>query len=151
MKRLIVMIAYFLILSSCVLHAFAQGQAREAVKEQPAAKTVFDYKEELGLTDKQENDLKKFVLDFQAYLKKRSEEISRLNSELMEMLNKKSNLVLIKLKIYNIARLQADATCKDIETSRRVESVFSEEQLAKWKRIQAKNQKELLENAKKSD
>jgi len=153
--KIVLAVTVFIVSLFSTLSIFAEesvmssGQQQAAVSQaQPGAKTILSYKKELKITDKQEKELIRLMTDLQDNLTKKRKEITELNSELANMINEKKSLKLIKRNIYNITRLQADALYADIEAARKIEDIFSEEQFASWKAIQAENQRELLQKAK---
>ena len=116
-----------------------------AQREQPKAevRTIFQYKKELGLTDKQENNLRTVLDGFQKYLGDKRKEIGALQIQLGDMIKKKEDLKTIRKQLEKIARVQVDASYVDIETSRKVENILTADQLAKWKAIQEEFQRKL--------
>jgi len=112
----------------------AEGLAQE--QGQGQAKTIFSYKRELDLTNKQEEKLKKLIADFQKYLTDTRKQLNQLQSELAEFMRTKASLWSIKSKIEKISRLQGEMAYTDIETARNVENVLTASQLAKWNKIQ---------------
>lgn len=111
---------------------------------------IYQYKAELGLTDKQESDLKKILGDFQVYFTDEQKTLAALQAELSEMINNKEELKKIRKQLEKIARIQVDASCIDIETSRKVMGVLTPDQTAKWNVIQADFQKMLQDRMKEA-
>jgi len=153
--KIVLAVTVFIVSLFSTLSIFAEesvmssGQQQAAVSQaQPGAKTILSYKKELKITDKQEKELIRLMTGLQDNLTKKRKEITELNSELANMINEKKSLKLIKRNIYNITRLQADALYADIEAARKIENIFSKEQFASWKAIQAENQRELSQKAK---
>jgi len=99
--------------------------------------SIFDYKKELSLTDKQEKNIKDIVAKFQAYLTDKQEELNGLRTELNKMITQSADLDKIKVKINNITKIQADATYEDIASNRAIETELTGTQLTKWHSIQA--------------
>lgn len=126
---------------------FAQDQAQQPKAE---VKTIFAYKQELNITDKQEKDLKDILTKFQNDLAEKRKQLQALSAELTDMIRKKDNLKAIRAKIDNISRIQADATYSDVETSRKVENVLTAGQMAKWRLIQEEFQKEVQAKMKEA-
>ncbi len=153
--KIVLAVTVFIVSLFSTLSIFAEesvmssGQQQAAVSQaQPGVKTILSYKKELKITDKQEKELIRLMTGLQDNLTKKRKEITKLNSELANMINEKKSLKLIKRNIYNITRLQADALYADIEAARKIEDIFSKEQFASWKAIQAENQRELSQKAK---
>ena len=153
MKRMVVaVVCLFCIVSVTDVFAEASAQAAgqqkaAAFQPRPGVKTIFAYKKELNITDKQEKDLMRVLGDLQTNFADIRKKIAALNAELAKIIQEKKSLTLIRPKVDSIARLQADASFADIETSMKVEGILSEEQLTKWKAIQGENRKELLQKA----
>ena len=153
MKRMVsAVVCMFCIVS--VTNLFAEksaqvaGQQKAVISNQrPEVKTIFAYKKELNITDKQEKDLMRVLNDLKTNFANIRKNITTLNADLAKMIREKKNLTSIRAKIDGIARLQADALFADIETSIKVEGILNEGQLTKWKAIQGENKKELLQKA----
>lgn len=145
------MIASCVLSLSLAVSAFAQEKIKsDAQPEKIEVKTIFAYKKELNITDKQEKDLKDILAKFQNYLVEKRREIANLSSELADMIKKKDSLKAIRAKIDKVARLQADASYTDVETSRKVEGILTAAQISKWKKFQEEFQKELQEKMKET-
>ncbi|MFA5090102.1 MAG: hypothetical protein WC510_03565 [Candidatus Omnitrophota bacterium] len=121
-------------------------QAAEAQKQE--TKTIFSYKKELGLTDKQEADIKKLLLDLQNTFTQKAKMLNVLRQELNQMISERQDLKAIRKKIEDVAKIQVDNTFMDIETSRKIESIMSTEQIKKWQDIQ-KQMREMMQAVKK--
>lgn len=147
MKKLTATIVFSLFLCAS---SFAQDKTAAPQPAQPEAqvKTIYEYKTELGLTDKQEKDLKKVLEDFQVYFTDKKKTLTTLQTDLGDMITKKEDIKKIRKQLENMARIQVDASCFDIETSRKVESVLTPNQMAKWKAIQADFQSKVQEQMK---
>jgi len=141
------MIAFSLFL--CV-GCYAQDKTAVPQPAQPEAeiRTIYQYKAELGLTDKQEGDLKKILGDFQVYFTEKKKALAALQAQFGEMIKNKEALKKIRKHLENMARIQVDASCFDIEISRKVEGILTPKQLAKWKAIQADFQNKFQERMK---
>jgi Spy/CpxP family protein refolding chaperone len=113
-------------------------------------KTIYQYKTELGLTDKQESDLKKILVDFQVYFTDKKKVLAALQKELGGMISKKEDMNKIRKQMEKMARAQVDASCYDIETARKVETILTPEQMAKWRTIQADFQNKVQDQMKEA-
>ena len=98
---------------------------------------IFEYKKELALTDKQEQNLKDIVAKFQGYVEVKQKELKGLQTELSKLLAATADLDTIRAKINDIAKVQADVTYEDIANNRAIETGLTAAQLAKWRGIQA--------------
>ena len=105
--------------------------------ENKSGSSIFDYKKELSLTDKQEKNLKDILVKLQTLLTVKQKELDGLRSELSKMIAESADLNKIKLKINDIAKIQADATYEDIASTREIETELTGTQLTKWRSIQA--------------
>ena len=99
--------------------------------------SIFDYKKELTLTDKQEKNLKDIIAKLQSYLTDKQKELKGAQVELSNMISETADLDNIKAKIHDIANIQADATYEDIVSNRAIETELTGTQLTKWRSIQA--------------
>ena len=131
-------LALFLVLGFASV-SFAQQPAAD----QPVVKTIFDYQKEIGLTDKQVADMKKLATDLQNALNEKAKELMTLRNGLGEMITAKQDIAVIKKQMQKIANLQVDNSCLDIQASRNIEAVMSQDQLNKWKDIQKKFMEDL--------
>ncbi len=111
--------------------------------EQPVVKTIFDYQKEIGMTDKQAADMKKLTTDLQNTLNEKAKELVTLRNDLGQMIKDKKEIAVIKKQMQKIATLQVDNSCLDIQASRDIEAIMSQDQLNKWKEIQKKFMEEL--------
>jgi hypothetical protein len=117
--------------------------AQQPAADQPVVKTIFDYQKEIGLSEKQGADMKKFAMDLQTTLNEKAKELMTLRSALGEMIKTKADIAVIKKQMQKIANLQVDNSCLDIQASRNIEAVMTKDQLNKWKEIQQKFMEEL--------
>ena len=142
MKKLVLLVA----LSLCfTFNVFAQdkgaGKAAAGGQKQQVVKTIFDYQKELGISDKQVQNLKDKLEDLKKYLIEQEKALISLQKELNEMISNNAALKLIREKLDKISRIQVDATCRRIETSRSIEGELTPTQLGKWKAIQLEARK----------
>ena len=105
--------------------------------ENKSGSSIFDYKKELALTDKQEKNLKNIVTKLQAYIADKQKELNAAQAELNKMISDSADLDKMKAKINDVAKIQADATYEDIASNRAVETELTGTQLTKWRSIQA--------------
>ena len=105
--------------------------------ENKSGSSLFDYKKELSLTDKQEKNLKDILAKLQTLLTVKQKELDGLRAELSKMITESADLNKIKTKINDIAKIQADATYEDIASNRAIETELTGTQLTKWRGIQA--------------
>ncbi|MFA5362708.1 MAG: hypothetical protein WC335_05615 [Candidatus Omnitrophota bacterium] len=98
---------------------------------------IFEYKKELALTDKQEQNLKDILAKFQSYVADKQKELNGLQAELSKMAAASADLDKIKAKINDIAEIQAEVTYEGIVSNRAIETELTGTQLTKWRSIQA--------------
>lgn len=110
--------------------------------EMKAGESIFAYKKELALTDKQEKNLRDILSKLQDYLTKKTEELNTLRADLNKMITEKADLSRIKVKLQSIASIQAAATYEDIASIRAIEKELTAEQMAKWRGMQEEFRKE---------
>ncbi len=128
-------------IGSAAVAGFAQDKAGAAKTEAPAQqqskiKTIFNYKSELGLTDKQVSGLVSILTDFQNYLNEKSKEIKDLKVKLSDLIKQKADLKSVRNALEQIAKAQVEVSYTDVETSRKVEAALTPAQLKKWSAIQ---------------
>lgn len=108
----------------------------ETARTEKAAGTIFDYKQEIGLSDQQVADIRQAV---EALVKQARLQQARLviAADELETLNSaEADLKDIRAKLMEIATLQVDMRYNDIATSRKINGLMTPAQLAKWKKIQ---------------
>lgn len=108
---------------------------------EPAPKTVktmIDYKEELGLSDTQVNEVREALLGFQKTVKEQRQALAQQEKEYKELVQKEAPLSDIKSKLRQISDTRFQLRYADVLTSRRVSEALSPEQMEKWRAIQTK-------------
>lgn len=105
-------------------------------QQKPSIKTIFAFKDELTLTDKQTEDLKSILSNLQNLLVEKNKEIEARRLELGDMITKRDDLKMIRKKIEEIAKVQVEISCVDIETARKIEETLTPAQWDKWRAIQ---------------
>ncbi len=109
--------------------------------EEKGDESIFKYKKQLAITDKQETNLRSIISKIQDTLKDKTEELNKHRAELNKMLETKADLAKIKEKLRTIARIQADATYEDIASIRAIESELTATQMTQWRGMQEKYRK----------
>jgi len=102
----------------------------------PQVKTIFSYAKELGLSDNQLQKLKDVVTGFRDKFVSLRQKLSDADKELSDMIKNDASLEQIKAKLQEIAEMQVDLRYSDIETSRKINSLLTADQLKKWRQIQ---------------
>lgn len=102
----------------------------------PAIKTIFAFKEELAITDKQIEELKNIFSNLQNFLIEKNKEIAAERVLLADMITKKADLKAVKKKIEDIAKFQVEVSYADVEAARKIEDTLTISQWDKWKSIQ---------------
>jgi len=113
---------------ACISISFAENKAGES---------IFEYKKELSLTDKQEKNLRDIVSKLQSYLSYKQGVLNGLSAELSKMIKESADLDKIREKLDNIAKVQADANYEGIASVRAIETELTGTQLTKWRSMQA--------------
>ena len=111
--------------------------------EEKGDESIFKYKKQLAITDKQEANLRNIIAKIQNTLKDKTEELNKHRAQLNKMLETKADLTKIKEKLRTIARIQADATYEDIASIRAIESELTAAQMTKWRGMQEKYRKKM--------
>lgn len=107
--------------------------------EKPKVKTLFDYKQELGLTDGQINNMKTYLTELNGSVKTSRDQIGKLENDYRALIaNENTTTAQAKAKLEEIADATVAMRLKDLEISRKITNAMSAEQRIKWKAIQAK-------------
>ncbi len=147
MKRgMFLLVFVFGVMSISIAQAAEQAkpQAVAAPSANAGAKTIFDYQKEIGMSDKQVEDMKGLMANFQKVLGEKSTELTALRQDLAKMIQDKKEIPAIRQQLQKIADIQVDASIFDVETSRKVDAVLTPDQMAKWKTLQDTFKKEAL-------
>lgn len=132
--------------------ALPLAQAAEEVKADavaapavaPAVKTIFDYQKEIGMSDKQVEEMKGLMTNFQKVLGEKGAQLNALRQDLATMIKDKKDVPAIREQLQKIANLQVEASVFDVETSRKIDAVLTPAQTTKWKALQETFRKEAM-------
>ena len=113
--------------------------------ETKSGDSIFAYKNELSMTDKQEKNLRDIITKLQNFLTTKQKELDVLRADLSKMLTDRVDLSKIKAKVNEIAKIQADATYEDLASTRAIEEVLTSSQLSKWRGMQVEFAKKALQ------
>jgi Skp family chaperone for outer membrane proteins len=139
--------------SIAIIMGFTFADISVSFAEEKAGKSIFEYKKELSITDKQEKNLRDILAKLQSYLTDKQKELNGLRAELSKMIAESADLDKIKDKLNNIAKIQADASYEDIASTRAIETELTGTQLTKWRNMQAefaRNLQQAQESASKT-
>lgn len=100
-------------------------------------KTIFDFKADLRLTDKQEKDIREVLADLNKEIQVGRAKLTILSFELEDLIKKEADLEQIKKNLKDQADVQASMRYADVVATRGVNKVLSPDQLTRWKNIQA--------------
>lgn len=114
----------------------AGAPKEEEATPQSPLKTIFDYKDQLNLTDQQIADIKKLLGELARTLKLTQAKLTVLAFEVDELIKGEGDLGTIRAKLDEEAKMRSEARYADVLCSRNINKVLSESQLAAWKRIQ---------------
>ena len=128
-----ILLGMFLSVFLMASNVMAQNAAQDG-----QAKTIFSFKDELSLTDDQVLKLKALLYDEQSLADTSNNTMRSLGGELSKLIESKADMQDIRSKLEEISKVQVDASCRNIEDSRKVEDILSPDQLLKWKDIQKK-------------
>jgi Spy/CpxP family protein refolding chaperone len=122
--------------------SFAQGAPAPKndtnLNQEGPVKTIFNFKDDIGLTDDQEVKLKALLYDEQSFMDAQNTTLKALGIELSKMIEQKDDMQAIKNKLEDIAKIQVDVSYRNILDSRSSETILTPDQLAKWRDIQKK-------------
>jgi Spy/CpxP family protein refolding chaperone len=128
-----------LMLFVCIAASYGLAQGISDTKDQPQqVKSIFSFKDELGITDDQELKLKALLYDEQTFLDSENTTLKSLGEELSKLIDAKADMQAIKSKLEEIAKVQVDVSYRNIADARQIETVLTPEQMEKWKDIQKK-------------
>lgn len=134
----------FGIMSASFVQAQEPVQGVAAPGANAGMKTIFDYQKEIGMSDKQVEDMKALMANFQKILAEKSTQLVNLRQELAAMIEAKKDIASIRKQLQKIADIQVDASIFDVETSRKIDAVLTPEQFGKWKGLQEGFRKEFM-------
>lgn len=103
----------------------------------PYVKTIFDYRQELNLTERQEQEIKSILSQLSQEMRVTRAKLTLLEVEANDLIKKDGDLELIRKRIKDAAEIQVDLKMADITATRKINSVMSSEQLKKWRALQA--------------
>jgi len=127
-------------LAITLLVAADPSYAQTAAQTAPQAaqgKTIFDFKADLKLTDKQEKDIREVLADLNKEIQVGRAKLTILSFELEDLIKKEADLEQIKKNLKDQADVQASMRYADVVATRGVNKVLSPDQLTRWKNIQA--------------
>ena len=125
----------------------AQTFNQPGAEQTKPTKTIFDFKAELKLADKQEKEIRQALADLNRELQLKRAKLTILSIELEDLVKKEGDLDQIKKNLMDQANLQASMRYDDFAASRKINKVLSADQLAKWRDIQV-SQRENQKQAK---
>lgn len=101
-------------------------------------KTIFDYKQELALTDQQVASMKAALVELNESVKTGRTNLNQLEAEYKALLAKEGTTMdEARSKLQQIADSTVALRLKDLEISRKITATLSAEQQKKWRGIQA--------------
>ena len=100
-------------------------------------RTIFDYKQELNLTDQQEQAIKTVLADLDKDIRVTRAKLTLIDVEVGDLIKNEGDLEKIKKDLKDGADLQVALRLADIVATRKINKVLSSEQLKKWRAIQA--------------
>ena len=132
-----------IVISTIIIAGFSLLFTAASFTQEKAGTSIFEYKKELSLTDRQEKNLRKILSKLQDYLVVKKKELDVLRAELSKMIVEKADLYRIKAKLRTIARIQADASYEDIASVRAIEKELTLSQMSRWRGMQEEFRKNL--------
>lgn len=143
LKHKVVSLAAVLLLGSFAVPCFAMEKSKKTMAPSSAqspsgVKMIWDYKDQLGLTEAQVSDIKDAINGFQKEVIRLRSKLQVVELDLQDLVQKKSDITAIKTKLAESADLQVNIRLADIETARKIDSILTEEQVKKWRDVQKK-------------
>ncbi|MCX5679394.1 MAG: hypothetical protein NTZ95_01805 [Candidatus Omnitrophica bacterium] len=132
-----------LVLIAIIIGLVFTGISVSSAEEKKVGNSIFEFKKELSLTDKQEKNLHDIIAKLQSNLTEKQKELKGLRAEINKMIAERASLDKIKTKLQSIAKTQADVTYEDIASTRAIETELTVAQLTKWRGMQAEFAKNL--------
>ena len=102
-------------------------------------KTIFDYKQELKLTNKQISKIKSALIGLNKKVTLLKAKLVIANSDLNKLIKSKGDISSIDKKLREIFDYRRGIIIDDLIASRTIKGTLSKKQLQKWKEIQAKH------------
>ncbi len=127
---MLVLIGMVVVGMIAVVPVFAQ------TADQPTKQTIFDYKDELKLTDKQEGEIRQILADLNREVQIAGAKLTILKYELEDLINQDDKLDQLKKNLQEEATLRANVRFADLVATRKINKVLSPDQLAKWRKVQ---------------
>lgn len=111
----------------------------QAVSTPPAerARTIFDYKKELSLSDEQEREIKTILENLNQEVVVTRAKLTLLEVEIGDLIKKEADVEQIRKKLREAAVMQVAIKLADIVATRKIYHTLSAEQLKRWRTIQA--------------
>ena len=128
--RLISIMAAFVALAGPAISAQTTTQPQRP-------RTIFDYKTELNLSDRQEQDIKSVLGELNKEAVVTRAKLTLLEVEIGDLIKSDGDLEQIRKKLKDAADIQVALKFADIVATRRINKTLSPEQLKRWREIQA--------------
>jgi len=108
-------------------------------KQQVAVKTIWDFQTELGLTERQKSEIKASVSQLNTKIKGQRQRLAAASNRVNQLIKDNASIEVIRGKLHEVANLQIELKIADIETARKINTILTPQQLAKWRDIQKKS------------
>lgn len=113
-------------------------QAAGAKQGAPQLKTIYDYKDELGLSDTQVSKIRSTLGNFAKDTKAKRELFQAQLQEYARLVNDHAELDAIKASLKARLQTEFDLAWLDVTTARAIEDIMTPAQLKKWRALQSK-------------
>jgi len=113
-----------------------------ALCEPPKIKTIFDYKQELSLSDEQIQAMKSALIKLNGNLQNHQAKLKQLEAEFHTLIVQEASLEEAKAKLQQIAEATVAMRLTDFETSKSINATLTPEQKKKWRELQAKTRQQ---------
>lgn len=126
-----------LVLAASIFWPWSQAMADNA-----KVKTIFDYKQELSLSDGQIASIQASIQELGQAVKQGNARLSKLEKEYKALIAREdSSVEEARAKLEQIAEVTVQLRLYDLKVSRQITAALTPEQRTKWKALQAQQRK----------
>ena len=138
-KSVAVKALLFFVLGVCM--AVSEAIAQNQPQGQQQARTIFDFKQELNLTDRQAQEIRTVIEDLNKDVVVTRAKLTLIDVEASDLIKSEGDVEQIKRKLRDASDLQISLRIADIVATRKINKTLSPEQLKRWREIQTSARK----------